>query len=295
MSTQDSTMSRMRVQKMIDEGGVSVDGKPGKASYKVEPGDAVEYLIPAPPVVPVITAEAIPLDVLYEDETIAAVNKPAGMVTHPSLGHMTGTLVNAVLARWPQTAEVGEPGRAGIVHRLDKDTSGVILIAKTEEARRYLARQFKARRVTKRYLALVYGTPPSPTGEINVPIGRDPRQRNKMAVVRDGRESISHYNVLRTIGPATYLEIFPKTGRTHQIRVHLAFLKLPVVGDPVYGRRRERGPIRLRRQFLHAESLTLIAPSSRQVITIHAPLPAELQAVLDRLEQTPAPPYREGH
>lgn len=281
----DASVSRVRVQKLIDEGAVTVNEKPGKASYRVEPGDILIYPIPERPKAPEFLAESIPLDVIYEDDAIAAVNKPAGMVVHPALGHPTGTLVNAILGRWPQIAEVGEPGRAGIVHRLDKDTSGVILVAKTEAARRSLTKQFKMRRIQKRYLVLVHNVPATPEGEINAPIGRDPRQRKKMAVVRDGRESISFYKLLRDYGDLSYLEIFPKTGRTHQIRVHLAFIKTPVVGDGVYGHRRNRGRVRLKRQFLHAESLQLVSPATKKTITIHAPLPPDLQIHLDRLDE----------
>ncbi len=284
LTEQDATMSRSRVQKIIE--AVTVNQKPSKPAYRVEAGDILDYPIPELPKPPEIVGENIPLEVVYEDDAIAAINKPAGMVVHPALGHPGGTLVNAVLGRWPQTAEVGEHGRAGIVHRLDKDTSGVILIAKTEEARRSLVKQFKARRIEKRYLALVHGTPASTNGEINAPIGRDPRQRKKMAVVRDGRESITFYNVLQDYGDVSLLEVLPRTGRTHQIRVHLMFIKTPVVGDPVYGFRRERrSAVRLNRQFLHAEALTLISPATKKRITVRAPLPPNLQQILDALER----------
>lgn len=286
--------SRVRIQQLIKEGGVTVDGKISKPAYRVENGDQLVIVPPEPPPAdPPVLAEKMALDVLYEDDQMAAVNKPAGMVVHPSLGHSSGTLVNAVLGRWPQTAEVGELGRAGIVHRLDKDTSGVILIAKTKSARRKLLAQFKARKIEKRYLALVHGVPATPTGEIDAPIGRDPRQRNKMAIVRGGRESMTRYNVLQKFDDLTYLELFPKTGRTHQLRVHLSFIKHPVAGDSVYGFRKDgrksslRGRLHLMRHFLHAESLTLIAPATGESVTIHAPLPPDLQAVLDILSEAP--------
>ncbi len=293
LAAQPLTSSRMRVKQLIKDGGVTINGKPGKPAYRVENGDqiVIQELEPLAEVLPV-TAEQIPLDVLYEDDDLAAINKPAGMVVHPALGHTAGTLVNAVMGRWPQTAHVGEVGRAGIVHRLDKDTSGVILIAKTEAARRNLVAQFKARKVQKRYLALVHGTPITPTGEIDVPIGRDSRQRKRMAVVRNGRESLTRYNVLEMFDEVSLLELFPKTGRTHQLRVHLTFIHHPVVGDTVYGYRKSgiKGKIRIKRQFLHAESLTLTSPSSGELITIHAPLPAELQAVLDQVADHPPLP-----
>lgn len=285
--------SRGRVQQLIKEGGVTVNGKPGKASYRVETGDHLSFEPPPPPPAqPEYLGEAIPLQVLYEDAEIAAINKPSGMVVHPAAGHAGGTLVNAVLGRWPQTAHVGEPGRAGIVHRLDKDTSGIILIAKTESARRKLVAQFKTRKIQKRYLALVRGVPATPTGEIDAPIGRDPRQRKRMAVVRDGRESITLYHVLDTFDDLSYLELFPKTGRTHQLRVHLAFIKTPVVGDIVYGYRKSglKSTVRLKRQFLHAESLTLTSPLTGESLTIHAPLAPDLQAILDELMRTQTQP-----
>jgi 23S rRNA pseudouridine1911/1915/1917 synthase len=284
LTEQDATMSRARVQKIIE--AVTVNAKPTKPAYRVEPGDVLDYPIPELPKPIEIVGENIPLDVVYEDAAIAAVNKPAGMVVHPALGHSSGTLVNAILGRWPETAEVGEHGRAGIVHRLDKDTSGVILVAKTEAARRSLVKQFKARRVQKRYLALVHGIPASEEGEINAPIGRDPKQRKKMAVVRDGRESVSFYKVLKNYGDVSLLEVLPRTGRTHQIRVHLMFIKTPVVGDAVYGFRRERrSRVKLKRQFLHAESLTLISPATKKEITVRAPLPDDLQRILETLER----------
>jgi len=289
------SVSRTRVQQAIKDGLVTVNGEASKAAYRVEPGDVLEIQPLAPPVSAwAVEAEPIPLDVLYEDQTIAAIHKPAGMVVHPAAGIATGTLVNAVLARWPQTEQVGSRVRAGIVHRLDKDTSGVIVIAKTESARRNLVAQFKARTVQKQYVALVYGIPATPTGQIDAPIGRDPHQRKQMAVIHGGRPAITFYKVVQSYGVAqafrsmSYLALYPKTGRTHQLRVHLAFIKHPIVGDRVYGPRKSgfNGPVQLDRQFLHAEALTLVSPATGQPITIHAPLPADLQAVLDYLSQT---------
>ena len=280
------TISRVRVQQAIKDGKVAVNGKPEKAAYKVEAGDrlTIDALDPIPGQAP-IQPEAIPLKVIYEDALIAAIDKPAGMVVHPATGHFTGTLVNAVLNRWPQTVSVGLEGRAGIVHRLDKDTSGVILIAKTERARRHLAAQFKARTMQKRYVGLIHGWLDTPTGQIDAPIGRDPHQRRRMAVVRGGRTAITDYTVLETFHELSYVEMRPKTGRTHQLRVHMAFLKHPIVGDRVYGFRKSgiNGEVRLNRQFLHAESLTLISPATHELITVHAPLPAQLQAILEAL------------
>jgi len=280
------TISRVRVQQAIKDGKVTVNGKAEKPAYRVEMGDRlqIEPIDPPASAAPILP-EAIPLRVIYEDALIAAIDKPAGMVVHPAIGHFSGTLVNAVLNRWPQTASVGTAGRAGIVHRLDMDTSGVILIAKSERAHRHLAAQFKARTVQKRYLGLVHGWLDTPTGEIDAPIGRDPHQRRRMAVVRGGRVAITDYTVLKLFHDLSYLEMRPKTGRTHQQRVHMAFLKHPIVGDRIYGHRKSgiNGAVRLTRQFLHAESLTLISPATGESIVVHAPLPPELQAILDSL------------
>jgi len=288
----DLGLSRARVQNLIKEGFVEVDGKPGKPAYRVEGDESItvnlhENVIAPPEANAHITPESIPLRILYEDQLMVAVDKPAGMVVHPAPGHAAGTLVNAILSRYPEAAQAGGEGRAGIVHRLDKDTSGVILVARTEAARLTLMRQFAARTVQKRYLALVEGVPATLTGEINAPLGRDPHQRKQIAVMpanRGGRESVSHFKVIERLGDFSLLEVLPKTGRTHQIRVHLAFIGHPIVGDSVYGRRKQQ--IKLSRHFLHAESLTLIAPASGQAITISAPLPPELEAVLKSLRET---------
>jgi 23S rRNA pseudouridine1911/1915/1917 synthase len=282
-------LSRVKVQQLIKEGRVIVDGKPGKPALRLEGGESVAVEVTDDILTPDwnanTVAQDLPLDVIYEDEQMAAINKPAGMVVHPAVGHANDTMVNAMLSRWPQIASVGGENRAGIVHRLDKDTSGVILIAKTEPARLNLMAQFESRDVQKRYLALVEGMPQTPTGEINAPIGRHPQERKRMSVVRRGRESVTLYKVLQhyTLGDEqfSYLECFPKTGRTHQIRVHLAFINVPIVGDTVYGRRKAR--LGLKRHFLHAESITLHTPGTGKPLTLHAPLPSELQAALDKL------------
>src|SRR5258708_35432908 len=286
-----ASLSRVKIQLLIKEGHVSVNGKPAKSSYHMEAGEAVRVHVTddvlAPDWSTATPAEAMPLTVLYDDEDMAAIDKPAGMVVHPAVGHTSGTLVNAILARWPEIAQVGGEGRAGIVHRLDKDTSGVILVAKAESARLYLMEQFEGRQVKKRYLALVEGIPGTPTGEIDAPIGRDGNERKRMAVVRGGREASTTYKVIQVYQSEStegfsLVEAFPKTGRTHQIRVHMAFIGHPIVGDAVYGRRKVR--LGLHRHFLHAESLTLTTRSG-QLLTVQAPLPSALQMVLERLEQ----------
>jgi 23S rRNA pseudouridine1911/1915/1917 synthase len=273
--------SRVQIQTLIRDGQVTVGGRPAKSSYRVEAGDLICVQVPDQPEELAPEPEAITLDVLYENDDLAIIDKPAGMVVHPAYGHSSGTLVNAVLARWPPIAAWGEPERAGIVHRLDKETSGVIVVAKTPEALDALRAQFKERSVEKRYLALVEGTPDTPDGIIDAPIGRDPHQRKRMAVTRDGREAVTEFHVIEQYADFSLVEVFPKTGRTHQIRVHLAFIGYPVVGDTVYGRRRQR--IKMKRHFLHAASISFPLPGSGQIVTVEAPLPVPLQDILNKL------------
>ena len=275
------TLSRAQIQVMIRDGLVTVDGKAVKASHRVESASMIRVMLAVPQAEQAPQPEAVPLALLYEDDQVAAVDKPAGMVVHPAYGHESGTLVNAILARWPHIADFSETGRAGIVHRLDKDTSGVILIAKTAEALDHLRDQFKTRQVHKRYIALVDGMPDTREGLIDAPIGRDPKQRKRMAVARDGREAATEYHILEYYDQHTLLEVFPHTGRTHQIRVHLAFIGHPVVGDTVYGLRKQR--IKLKRFFLHAASITFVSPASGGELTVEAPLPVSLQNILDKL------------
>ncbi len=275
-----SALSRVQIQALIREGLVTVNGQPTKAAYRVEGGERVQVRVPQPKAF-TVQPEAIPLTVLYEDEHVAVIDKPAGMVVHPSFGHASGTLVNAILARWPQLAAFDDPERAGIVHRLDKDTSGVIVVAKTPDALAHLQAQFKARRVEKRYLALVEGIPQSSEGVIDAPIGRDPRQRKRMAVTREGRQAVTEFRVLELYADHALLEAFPKTGRTHQIRVHLAFIGHPVVGDTVYGRRKQR--VKMKRHFLHAARITFSPAPNAEAVTVESPLPVPLQDVLRKL------------
>jgi 23S rRNA pseudouridine1911/1915/1917 synthase len=276
-------LSRSAVQRLIKNGDIQVNGQPAKASLRLEAGDRVRVTLPPDESTDDIQPEAIPLDVLYEDGDLAAVNKPAGMVVHPAYGHRTGTLVNAALARWPEMAAVGGAERAGIVHRLDKDTSGVIALAKSTAALEALQAQFKARTVHKRYLALVEGVPSTPSGLIDAPIGRDQKQRKRMAVRHDGRKAVTRYTLLEDFDTNALLELELLTGRTHQIRIHLAWLGHPVVGDQVYGFRKQR--IKMKRLFLHAAELQVDSPTSGERLTFEAPLPAGLQNTLDKLRQ----------
>jgi 23S rRNA pseudouridine1911/1915/1917 synthase len=278
-------LSRAVTQRLIKAGEVVVNGRLSKPSYRVQVGDEVLVQVPVELPEPVLP-ESIPLDIRYEDEHLLAVNKPAGMVVHPAIGHPAGTLVNAVLAHCPQVADVGGPERAGIVHRLDKDTSGLILIAKDDATRVALQRQFKRRQVAKTYVALVDGLVSPREGVIEVPVGRDKRHRKRMAVVRSGRPAQTMYRVVEYFSDNTLLEVRPHTGRTHQIRVHLSWMGYPVVGDVVYGPRRQRQLTD--RHFLHAARLRFAPPGSGQEIEIEAPLPPELDGLLGRLRRGPA-------
>jgi 23S rRNA pseudouridine1911/1915/1917 synthase len=275
-------LSRAATQRLIKGGQVIVNGRMSKPSYRVEVGD--EVVVSIPPEVPAdIAPEQIALDVIYEDEYLLVVNKPADMVVHPSYGHQSGTLVNAVLARCPEAANVGGPERAGIVHRLDKDTSGLILIAKSEATHAALQRQFKRRQVRKTYLALVEDHPEPRQGLIDAPVGRDKRQRKQMAIVRSGREARTAYRVLELFDSHSLVELQPETGRTHQLRVHLAWLGYPVVGDKVYGYRKQR--MLKHRHFLHAHKLELKHPITETPLSLTAALPEDLTDLLRRLRR----------
>lgn len=276
-------LSRSFVKKLLDEGQVTVDGKMPKASYKVEAGDVIVVRVP-PPEPTEVRAEDIPLRILYEDADIVVVDKPAGMVVHPAHGHRSGTLVNALLAHCTDLSGISGELRPGIVHRLDKDTSGLLLVAKNDVAHRHLQRQFKQRLVHKIYLALTEGLLPTPRGVIDAPIGRDPQQRKRMAVLpRGGREARTEYRVLEHLTQHTLVEAEPVTGRTHQIRIHFASIGHPLAGDRVYGFRKQRLP--LRRQFLHAARIAFTLPSSGEPVEFTSELPDDLAAVLDDLRR----------
>ncbi len=282
-------LSRSRVQKLIEEGLITVNGGVAKQSYPVGSGDEILVRIPQPEPMEV-KPQAIPLDIVYEDRDIIVVDKPPGMVVHPAYGHRTGTLVNAVLAHYPDLAGVGDARRPGIVHRLDKDTSGLIIVAKSDAARRHLQRQFKRREVHKIYLALLEGSLEPARGVIEAPIGRDKRRRKRMAVVEGGREARTEYRVVEYFDdaggasrPHTLVEAEPETGRTHQVRVHFASIGHPLVGDPVYGFRKQ--PLSLPRQFLHAQTLGFRLPDSDEYIELTAELPDDLRAVLEELRR----------
>lgn len=275
--------SRARIQGLIVDGFVDVDGIPAKkGGVKLEGGERLRVRIP-PPQPAGLVPEQIPLSVIFENDDLLVVDKPAGMVVHPAAGHDSGTLVHAVLGYDPNLEGIGGEERPGVVHRLDKDTSGLIAIAKNERAHRWLVEQFKERRVEKTYLALVDGKPPTPTGRIEAPIGRDPHDRKKMAVVKleKGRQAISEYKTLEVFSHHALLEFHPLTGRTHQIRLHCAFLGCPIACDTTYGHRKPS--LDLNRHFLHAWRLKLTLPGEEQPRLFEAPLPDELTQALERL------------
>ena len=272
--------SRSRIQGLIADGFVDVNGHAAKkAGQTLESGFNVTVRIP-PPAPTDLIAEDIPLDIVFENDDLIVVNKPAGMVVHPAAGHPSGTLVNAMLGYDPDIEGIGGEERPGVVHRLDKETSGLILLAKNERAHRWLQDQFRLRKVEKTYLALVDGKPPTPSGRVETYIGRDPSHRKRMAIVPEsrGREAISEYKRAESFANHTLLEFHPLTGRTHQIRLHCAFLGCPIVGDEVYGRKKPT--VEINRHFLHAYRLKIILPGEEEQRTFEAPLPEELQSVL---------------
>ena len=268
-------LSRTQAQKLIGNGYITVNDHVAKAGLKLNIGDRLTIALPpAPP--SSLMPEAIPLNILYEDDDLLVIDKPAGLTVHPAPGHSSNTLVNAILFHFPHLADIGDSLRPGIVHRLDRDTSGVMLAAKNSAAQANLINQFKARSVTKAYLVLVKGHLTPEHGVIEAPIGRDPRDRKRMAVVAEGREARTDYQVVKYIGDCTLLEIRPETGRTHQIRVHLAAIGYPVVGDPMYG---VKSPY-LPRQFMHACRLGFKLPSTGEYVEFKSELPPDLEQAL---------------
>jgi 23S rRNA pseudouridine1911/1915/1917 synthase len=276
-------LSRSRIQNLIKDGLVQVDGAtPHKAGQMLERHAHIQVNLPAPEPSDLIP-EAIPLEIVFENDDLMVVNKPAGMVVHPAAGHSAGTLVHAALAHAPAMEGIGGEQRPGVVHRLDKNTSGLILLAKNDQTHRWLQDQFRLRKIQKTYLALVDGRPPTPHGRVEAPIGRDTKARTKMAVVppEKGRPAVSEYHTLEAFPEHTLVEVHPITGRTHQIRLHMAFLGCPVAGDTVYGKRHSTIPIE--RHFLHASRISVRLRHAKQPSTFDAPLPPELSNLLDRL------------
>lgn len=279
--------SRARWQALIKEGLVTVNDAAVKPNLKLRTGDRVQWTIPEP-VSSEVLPEDIPLNILYEDQYIIVINKPADLVVHPAAGNADGTLVNALLHHCRDLAGIGGEKRPGIVHRLDKDTSGVMVVAKTEQAMTELARQFKARETEKEYMAIVRGVPSPPAGRIETTIGRHLIHRKKMAVnMKHGRSAVSNYTVIEKLKNAALVRVRIETGRTHQIRVHMAFLKHPILGDKLYARPQPSDPLWPDRQMLHAAKLSFAHPNTHERLCFAPPLPDDMETVLKKLRSAP--------
>jgi len=286
LSRQAGAPTRSQIKTAADDERIEIDGKAVRASYRLRGGETVDLFEHEPdPAAAVLVGEAIELDILHEDDSLLAVNKPAGMVVHPAAGNRSGTLVHALLHRDPSIAWPGQPERAGIVHRLDRDTSGVILVAKTVRAHEALSRQFRDRSIRKTYMALVHGVVRE-GGRIELPIGRHPNDRKRMSVTgRPARSAVSDYAPVERLGAYTLLEVRPKTGRTHQIRVHLASSGMPIVGDRVYGGKNRS---ELARQALHAAAIEFEHPDGTRRLRIEARLAPDIEELLNVLRRSSA-------
>lgn len=283
ISILDNTISRTTVKRLIEENKITVNGKTEKPSYEVKLGDLIQIEEDIPKQ-PQMIAQDIPVDVIYEDEDIIVINKPKGMVVHPGNGNPDGTLANAVMNLCGETLSgIGGQIRPGIVHRLDKDTSGVIVIAKNDKAHIDISNQIKNRETSKKYIALVRGQISEDEATINMPIGRSLKDRKKMAVRKNGKEAITHFKVLKRYKDYTLLEVKIETGRTHQIRVHMAEIGHPVVGDYIYSN--GKNPFNVTGQMLHSQRIEFIHPRTKNKISFEAPIPKYFQDVLDILEK----------
>lgn len=277
--------SRSNIQRLIKDGNVTIDGKiADKTGRLLSSPSTIQVTIP-PPIPTDLIPEEIPLDIIFEDENVLVVNKQAGMVVHPAAGHNSGTLVHAALSHAPAMEGIGGEGRPGVVHRLDKDTSGILVLAKNDKTHRWLQNQFRERKANKTYLALIDGTLPTQTGRVEAPIGRDEKMRRRMAVVPPGkgRDAITEYKVVESFPEHNLVEIHPITGRTHQIRLHMAFLGCPITGDTIYGRRHPSLPVE--RFFLHARTLGIRLAQEGEMRYFEAPLPEALEEILDQLRK----------
>ena len=281
LARHEPKLTRSRIKRLIDSGHILINGQVPKVSQRLHPGDRVVITVP-PPAPIELEAQEIPIPVMFQDHDLIVVDKPAGLSVHPGPGHPNHTLVNALLALCPDISGIGGYLRPGIVHRLDKDTSGLMVVAKTDAAHLDISRQIKERRVRKGYLALVRGRLEPDKGTIEAPVGRHPVHRKRMAVVNGGKEAKTSYHVIRYLPEASFLEVFPETGRTHQIRVHFASLGHPLIGDGLYGRKHSF----LDRHFLHAHLLGFTHPTRGESLEFTSPLPQDLRQTLGWLEES---------
>jgi len=279
ISTKFKDFSRSKIKKMLEEELINVNKKLEKPSYKVSWGDIISIQIKDPEI-SVIIPEDIPLDVYYEDEDFIVVNKPSGMVVHPANGHLTGTLVNAALYHCDDLSGINGICRPGVVHRIDKDTSGLIVMAKNDQAHNYLAQQFKDKTTKRIYYALCHGVIEHNKGTVDAPIGRDKFDRKRMAVMAGGRNAVTHFEVIERIGPYSFIKCKLETGRTHQIRVHLSYIGYPLVGDEKYGPRKVIGN---QGQFLHAAVLGFMHPKTHELLEFESPLPTYFTTMLNKI------------
>jgi 23S rRNA pseudouridine1911/1915/1917 synthase len=281
VSMLDSEWSRTQVQQWIKEGHVLVNGTPVKSNYKCSINDRIEIFIPDPEVLDVLPEE-MDLDIYYEDKDVLVVNKPRGMVVHPAPGHLTGTLVNGLMAHCKDLSGINGVLRPGIVHRIDKDTSGLLMVAKNDMAHESLVNQLVEKTVTRKYKAIVHGVIPHDFGTIDAPLGRDPKDRQSMTVVDDGKHAVTHFHVLERFNAFTLVECQLETGRTHQIRVHMKYIGYPLAGDPKYGPKKT---LEIDGQALHAGVLGFTHPRSGEYLEFEAPLPEDFKQLLDQLRK----------
>lgn len=274
-------LTRSQANEAIKKGEVLVNGKVVKAKYAVKAGDEITYHLPEEEVLEIL-AEDIPLEIIYEDQDVAVVNKPQGMVVHPSAGHTSGTLVNALMYRIKDLSSINGVVRPGIVHRIDKDTSGLLMIAKNDNAHRSLAAELKDKKSLRQYLAIVHGNLPNDRGVIEAPIGRSDKDRKKQAVIAGGRDALTRFKVLERFGHYTLVELTLETGRTHQIRVHMAYIGHPVAGDPLYGPKKS---LKGNGQFLHAATLGFTHPTTKEEMVFSAEVPEIFEKTLDDLRK----------
>ena len=283
--------TRSQIQKWLKDGALLLNGKPAKPNTAIRTGDALRLSVPEPQELNVVP-QNIPIDIVYEDDDLCVIHKPKGMVVHPAPGNPDGTLVNALLYHFKQLSGVGGATRPGIVHRIDRDTSGLVVVAKNDFAHERLAAQFADHSAHRSYVCLIHGNFKEDSGTIDAPIGRHPTDRKRMAVVPNGRRAVTHWQVIERYGDATFLRVELETGRTHQIRVHMAYQKHPILGDPVYGSTAPK--LGLYSQALHGYRLTFKHPATGEGMTFSAPLPEDFQTALRRLSQNGEIPIWEG-